>query len=449
MRRSRTTKFAPVAGLAAAAMLIAACGSSGTSSTGGGGGSSSNKLTASAPGITATTITIGSHQPLTGIAAPGYDEISPASNAYFQYVNAHGGIYGRKIVYKVENDQYNPSITSTQVRQLVLKDNVFAVFDGLGTPTHLAVAPFLNSEKVPDVFVASGCECWNDTAKLPYTTGWQLDYVREGKILGQYIKEHFKGKKVGYFYQNDEFGQDGVKGLDYEVPASQVVAKEGYDATNTDIGPLVAKLKAAGAQVVVSFSVPAFTALLKLNALGLSYNPQLVVSDVGSDPITLAGLLQAFAKQSHKTVNGNQLTQGIITDSYLPSLGDATNSWIKLFSQIHQQYIPKLPFDGNVGFGEAVAYSFVQAMFKAGRNPTRQDLINAINGGLSQGPFVAPAAFSATNHDGVTGAYMAIIQNGALKPQGGVLVTDTSPTGAITPFSTTQPQAPASGVPSP
>ena len=156
------------------------------------------KLTASAPGITATTITIGSHQPLTGIAAPGYDEIAPASNAYFQYVNAHGGIYGRKIVYKYLNDQYNPSMTSTVVRQLVLKDNVYAIFDGLGTPTHLAVAPFLNSEKVPDVFVASGCECWNDPAKLPETFGWQLDYVREGKILGQYVKDHFKGKKIGY-----------------------------------------------------------------------------------------------------------------------------------------------------------------------------------------------------------------------------------------------------------
>jgi len=452
MKRSRISKLAPVAGLAAVAMVIAACGSSGSgsgSSGGGGGSSSSNKLTASAPGITPTTITIGSHQPLTGIAAPGYSEISPASNAYFQYVNAHGGIYGRKIVYKVENDQYNPSITSTVVRQLVLKDNVYAIFNGLGTPTHLAVAPFLNSEKVPDVMVASGCECWNATSTLPYTTGWQLDYVREGKILGQYIAQHFKGKKIGYFYQNDEFGQDGVKGLDFEIPKGQVVARAAYDATNTNIAPLVAKLKAAGAQVVVSFSVPAFTALLKLNMLGLAFSPQLVVSDVGSDAITLAGLLEAFAKQSHKKVDGNALTQGIITDGYLPALGDTGNSWIKLFQQIRQQYIPKLPFDGNVEYGMAVGYAFVQAMFQAGRNPTRQDLVDAINKGLPQGSLVAPYAYSATNHDGVTGAYMGIVRSGVLKPQGSVLVTDTSPTGAITPFSGTAPTAPASGVPSP
>jgi branched-chain amino acid transport system substrate-binding protein len=434
-----------MAGLAAVAMLIAACGSSASSGKPSSGGST--QLTASAPGITATTITLGSHQPLTGIAAPGYDEIAPASNAYFQYLNAHGGIYGRKIVYKYLNDQYNPSMTASVVRQLVLKDNVYAIFDGLGTPTHLAVAPFLNSEKVPDVFVASGCECWDNPAKLPETFGWQLDYVREGKILGQYVKDHFKGKKVGFFYQDDEFGQDGVKGLDDEIPAKQIVAKEAYDPTNTTIAPLVAKLKAAGAQVVVSFSVPAFTALLKLNALGLSFNPQLVVSDVGSDPITLAGLLQAFAAKAHKKVDGNLLTQGIITDGYLPSLGSTSNTWIQLFSKIHSQYIPKLPMDGNVEFGMSVAYTFAEAMFKAGRNPTRQDLINAINGGLSQGVSVAPYAYSASDHNGITGAYMAMISGGKLVPMGPVLVTGTSPTGAITPDTTAPPTAPPTGIP--
>jgi ABC-type branched-subunit amino acid transport system substrate-binding protein len=448
MNRSRRLTFAPVAGLAAVAMLIAACGSSGSGSSGGGSGTSggSQKLTASAPGITPTSITIGSHQPLTGIAAPGYSEIAPAANAYFQYVNSRGGIYGRKITYKYLNDQYNPSLTSSVVRQLVLKDNVYAIFNGLGTPTHLAVAPFLNSEKVPDVFVASGCECWNDTAKLPDTFGWQLDYVREGKILGQYVKEHFKGKKIGYFYQNDEFGQDGVKGLDDEIPAKQVVAKAAYDPTNTNIGPLVAKLKAAGAQVVISFSVPAFTALLKLNTLGLSYNPQLVVSNVGSDAITLAGLLVAFAAKSHQKVNGNQLTQGIITDGYLPALGSG-NSWVQLFSKIRKQYIPKLPLDGNVEYGMAAAYTFTEAMLKAGRNPTRQDLIDAINGGLPQGAGVAPYAYSSSDHNGDTGAYMGIIMNGVLVPKGPVLITDTSPSGAITSDSGTEPAAPASGIP--
>src|ERR1039457_2278158 len=121
MKRSRRANVAAVAGLAALATVAAACGSSGTPSSPSSKSSSSSSaaLTASAPGITATTITIGSHQPLTGVAAPGYDEIAPSSKAYFQYVNAHGGIYGRKIVYNYLNDQYNPTITSTVVHQLV------------------------------------------------------------------------------------------------------------------------------------------------------------------------------------------------------------------------------------------------------------------------------------------------------------------------------------------
>jgi ABC-type branched-subunit amino acid transport system substrate-binding protein len=456
MRNSRRANLAFVAGSAVVAMVVAACGSSSgggstasgssspSASASGSSGSSSAALTASAPGITPTQILIGSHQPLTGVAAPGYDEIAPMSNAYFQYVNAHGGVYGRKIKYTYLNDQYNPTDTSTVVHQLVLQDSVYAIFDGLGTPTHLAVTQFLNSQKVPDVFVASGCECWDNVSQLPETTGWQLDYVREGKILGNYIKTHFKGKKVGVFYQDDEFGQDGLKGLEFELPKSSLVTAN-YNPANTNVGAQVATLKAGGAQVVVSFSVPAFTALLQLTALKLQFKPQLVVSDVGADPATLGGLLATFGKDKKLSA----LTNGIITDSYLPSLGDSSNTWIQLFKKVHAQYGGKLPIDGNTEFGFGVAYTFVQAMFKAGRNPTRADLLAAINAGLAQGPVVAPYAYSATDHDGVTGAYMAIIKNGALVQKGPVVTTDTSPTGPITPYTTAQPPAPASGIPSP
>jgi ABC-type branched-subunit amino acid transport system substrate-binding protein len=451
--------------MSVAALAVAACSSSssspsstsiGTSTPGSSttsspvaSGSSSAALTASAPGITATTITIGSHQPLTGPAAPGYSEIAPASAAYFAYVNAHGGVYGRKIVYKYLDDGYNPTTTASVVRQLVLQDNVYAIFNGLGTPTHLAVLSFLNSQKVPDVFVASGCECWDATASAPETFGYQLDYVREGKILGAYVAKHFAGKKVGYFYQDDEFGQDGVKGLDYEIPKSMVVARESYVPTNVNIAPAVAALHAAGAQVVISFSIPAFTALLKLNSLKLGFSPTLVVSNVGSDAITLSGLLEAFAKQGGATVNGNQLTTGIITDNYVPSASDTSSSWIQLFKKVHDQYDPKAPFDGNVVYGMGVAYTFVQAMLKAGQNPTRADLVNAIDAGLPQGPFVAPFAYSNTNHDGATGAYIGTINNGVLTMEGPVQVTDTSATGAITTYTGTESQAPASGVPAP
>jgi branched-chain amino acid transport system substrate-binding protein len=453
MKRSRSQRLRvpAIAVMATAALAVAACSSSPSSSSGsstGSGSSSSAALTASAPGITATTITIGSHQPLTGPAAPGYSEIAPASAAYFAYVNAHGGVNGRKIVYKYLDDAYNPTTTASVVRQLVLQDNVYAIFNGLGTPTHLAVESFLNAQKVPDVFVASGCDCWNEPTTAPETFGWQLDYVREGKILGQYIKQHFAGKKVGYFYQDDEFGMDGVKGLDYEIPSSSVVARQTYVPTNVNIGPAVAALHAAGAQVVVAFSIPAFTALLKLNSLKLGYNPTLVVSNVGSDPITLGGLLEAFAKQGGATVNGNQLTTGIITDEYLPAL-NTSDSWYTLFKKVHDQYDAKAPLDGNVFYGMSAAYTFVQAMLKAGRNPTRADLVNAINAGLPQGPVVAPFSYSPTDHQGATGAYIGVIQNGVVVQQGPVLTTDTTASGAITTYTGTEQQAPASGIPSP
>jgi branched-chain amino acid transport system substrate-binding protein len=436
--------------LAALTLLTAtACSSSKSpaSSSGTPTASANAPLTASAPGITPTSILIGSHQPLTGPAAPGYSEIAPASAAYFDYVNAHGGVYGRKINYKYEDDGYNPVNTATVVRQLVLQDNIYALFDGLGTPTHLAVVNFLNAEKVPDVFVASGCDCWNEPATEPWTYGWQLDYIREGKILGQYVAQHFAGKKIGFFYQDDEFGQDGIKGLEDEIPASSIVAKESYVDTNVDVAPQVAALRAAGAQVVVSFSIPAYTALLKLNSLKLSYSPQLVVSNVGADPDTLIGLLQSIGKQS--TTVAAQLINGIITDGYLPSSGDTTNSWIQLFQQVHNTYDAKAPFDGNVLYGEAVAYTFVQAMLKAGRNPTRASLQAAINSGLPQGPMLAPFDYSSTSHFGVTGAAIGIITNGVIVEQGSTLVTDTTATGPITAYTGTEQTAPASGIPSP
>ncbi len=154
MRRTHRLRWQAAAIMTVAAVAVAACSSSSSSSSSSGSGSSSSSsaLTASAPGITATQILIGSHQPLTGPAAPGYSEIAPASAAYFAYVNAHGGVYGRKIVYKYLNDAYDPTTTASDVRQLVLQDNVYALFDGLGTPTHLAAISFLNSEKVPDVY---------------------------------------------------------------------------------------------------------------------------------------------------------------------------------------------------------------------------------------------------------------------------------------------------------
>jgi ABC-type branched-subunit amino acid transport system substrate-binding protein len=427
--------------VAVLALAASACG--GNDSSGGGNGGAN---TASAPGITADTVTIGSHQPLTGPAAPGYSEIAPAAKAYFDYVNANGGINGRKIVYKYLDDGYNPTNTVTVTKQLVLQDKVFAIFSGLGTPTHTKVVDFLNSSRVPDLFVSSGCQCWDSPKDHPYTFGYQPDYVVEGKILGQYVKLNFAGKKVAYFTQDDDFGADGIKGLDKYVPGAQVVSRQVYTPGNTDVAPQVSAIAAAKPDVVVLFTIPAYTALFKLTALKLGISPAMVVSNVGADPITLTGLLENFAKQAGATVKGTDLIEGVVTDSYLPTLGDTTNTWIALFKKVHDQYIPKLPFDGNVLFGMSQAYTFAQALQAAGRNPTRQGIVDALEKGGLIGPGLVPFRFSKDSHAGYTGVQIGVIQKGVGVPQGQPQTTDDGD-GEITPNTQAPAQAPANGIP--
>jgi len=417
--------------------LLAACGNS-TGST-----NNSGTNTASAPGITATTITIGSTQPLTGPAAPGYSEIAPASNAYFQYLNAHGGVFGRKLTYDYVDDGYNPTNTASQTRKLVLQDKVFAIFSALGTPTHLAVADYLNSEKVPDLFVSSGCNCWNDVSKYPNTFGWQPDYTIEGKVLGQYIKQSISGKKVGYFYQNDEFGLDGVKGLDDQLGASSIASRQNYVPTNTNVGPQIAALQASGAQVVVSFTIPAFTALALLTAAKLGYHPTWVVSNVGSDVPTLTGLLTAFSKGAA----GAQLLGGMVSDTYLPLISDSSNPWITLFKGIHDQYISSLPWDGNVLYGMAQAYTLAQAFKAAGRNPTRSSFVKSLESAkLGSGPGLAPFGYSSSNHLGYLGVQVDTIGADGTQSTSGPVYTS-SDSGPISQYSGSTSSPPANGIP--
>ncbi|GAC1569438.1 MAG: ABC transporter substrate-binding protein [Candidatus Dormibacteria bacterium] len=430
-----------------AATVVAACGSSG------GSGSTSNQ--ASAPGITATSVTIGSTQPLTGPAAPGYSEIAPASNAYFKYVNAHGGVFGRTINYKFLDDGYNPTNTASLTRQLVLQDSVYAVFDALGTPTHLSVVDYLNQERVPDLFVASGCNCWNNVSAHPYTFGWQPAYTTEGKILGTYVKQTYPGMKVGYFAQgpNDEFGDDGIAGLNDVLQNSNVtvVSPPQYYAP-TAAGAMgvkaeMAAMQAAGVQVIVSFSIPVFTATALASAASINYHPKFVVSNVGSDPPTLTAILTGGALGV--TLPAALIT-GMTSDSYLPLVSDSSNPWISLFKSIATQYAPNLPWDGNVLYGEAVAYTFVQALKAAGQNPTRDDIKNAVeNSHFTDGPGLAAFGYSSSNHLGYTGVEIVTLGAGNVQTAvGPVDTTDDTSGGPITPFNGTPSTPPTNGIPS-
>ncbi len=433
MERLSSRLLAAVSTTAIFALVVAGCGSSSSSS--------------STPGVTANSITFGTHQPLTGPAAPGYSEIAPASQAFFNYVNAHGGVFGRKIHLIIKDDAYNPANTVTVVHQLVLQSKVFGIFEGLGTPTHTKVVGFLNASKVPDLFVASGCPCWDKGTAQPETFGWQPNYTIEGKILGQYIKQHFAGQKVGVLYQDDDFGQGGLAGIEDEVPATEIVAKEPYQSGVTTLAPQITALKSAKATVLVDFTVPIYTAIGQLTSFTLGYKPQLVISSVGIDPITVGALLKTISKGK---ASGTALIDGAITDGYLPSNTDTANPWIQLFMKIHAQYDASAPFDGNVEYGMANAYTLVQALEAAGKNLTRQDLVNAVNndGSKWMGPGLVPFRYSTSEHGGYAGAEVGQVRNGKIVLFGGPLTTEPTAGTPITPYTGTQPAPPASGIPS-
>ncbi|HUC36628.1 MAG TPA: ABC transporter substrate-binding protein [Acidimicrobiales bacterium] len=375
----------------------------------------SGVATASTPGVTSNSINVGATVPLTGPAAPGYDEIAPAVNAVFSWVNAHGGVFGRKIHYTYLDDGYNPANTAALTRQLVLQDNIFADVGSLGTPTQLSVQAYLNSRKVPQLFIESGCNCWSQS-KYPYSLGWEPPYTIEGKVLGLYIKSHFAGQKIGYLYQGDEFGQDVVKGLDMEIPSSSVVSRQTYDAATLS-GPLsnqMAALQSAGAKVVVLATVPAATALAMLPAAAVGYLPQYVVDSVGADSPTVGPLLSSFTQSATHSASEAQAAVGllnnVIYDTYEPAENETSNAWVKVDSKLLQDYAPglwaKAGLDGNTEYGVNLGYTFVQALQAAGRNLTRQGLINAI---ASTGKnFVTsgyvPLSYSKTVHFGFEGA---------------------------------------------
>jgi branched-chain amino acid transport system substrate-binding protein len=426
---TRRRRQAVIAVAVAATLSIGACSSSkkGNSTTG----------DTSAPGVTKNSILLGTTQPLTGPAAPGYSKISAAMTAYFKFANANGGVNGRKITLNVLDDGYDPTKTATQTRQLVLQDKVFAMVGALGTPTHTAVLDFLKQNKVPDLFVSSGSRSWNQPTKYPTTFGWQPDYTVEGKVLGDYIKKNFAGKKVCSFGQGDDFGTDGAQGVELSLGSGSLASKQTYTPTNTNVAPQIGALKSAGCQVVTAFTVPGFTALALGTAAQLKFGPQWVISNVGSDIVTLTGFLKA---------NTTALLQGAVTDSYIPIPTDTSNSWIKLFQQVNKQYNNNVPFDGNVEYGMGLAYTTLQALKAAGTDLTRGSLVAAVEKGGFTGPGLVPFRFSSTDHSGYAGTQVVTIKDGVAAPTGPIYTTDDG-SGPLKEYTTPAATAPTNGLP--
>lgn len=399
------------------ALAASACGRDRGSGNGAGGAGNTT-------GVTATSIKVGGTFPLTGVAAPGYSQIPQGIKAYFDYVNAQGGVQGRKIQWIVKDDAYNPTQTSTVTNELVLQDKVFAMLGSLGTPTHEAVVDFLNQNKVPDIFVSSGSVAWgNDPKKYPWTFGWQTDYESEGKVIGQYIAEHMPNAKVGLFLQDDDFGASGEAGLRHYI-ANQIVAVQKYTPGGTDVTPQIAALKAAGANLVVGFNVPSYTALTQLVALKLGYKPQWFYSNVGSDPTLVGGLLANFSKGA--VTNGSSLLDGVMSTAYLPGVDQPDNPWIQLFAKVWKADGSGGPLSNYLVYGMSEAYTFVQALQAAGKDPTRQGLVDALSskGGDFRGPTYGPFRYATNSHLGTSGFQVVKFNGGAVQPLTDVLVTN-------------------------
>jgi branched-chain amino acid transport system substrate-binding protein len=408
----RATTFACIAtGLA---LVTAACGA----------GEEREDNPGSTVGITDDTIKIGAHFPLTGVAAPGYSEIPLGHQAYYDYVNANGGINGRQIEWVFKDDAYDPSKTNSVTNELVLQEEIFGMVGGLGTPTHRQVVDFLNEEEVPDLFVSSGSLQWgDDPASKPWTFGWQTDYESEGKVIGQYVAENMPDAKVGLFLQDDDFGDDGEKGV-RQFLDEQIVEVQRYTAGNTDIGPQIAALQAADVDIVLGFNVPSYTALSQLAALTLGFETQWFYSNVGSDPTLVGGLLANFSEG--KVTNGAQMLDGVMTTEYIPGVDAPDDPWVQLWQKVWDEHGGEGELTNYKVYGMSQAYTFVQALAAAGEDVTREGIVEALeeHGGDFEGPGLAPFRYSEDSHMGISGMSVIEIENGVGEPLTPVKVTD-------------------------
>ncbi|GAA1459657.1 ABC transporter substrate-binding protein [Nocardiopsis exhalans] len=404
--RKRSGTRAALASALALAMLATACSGAGEV------GESADVDLDVAPGVTDDAVVIGSHQPLTGPAAPGYLAVSQGAAAVFEYVNAQGGVNGRQIDYRVEDDKYDPSETIDVTRQLVIEDEIFAMVGGLGTPTHSGVLDYLNEEGVPDIFPSSGALAWNNTEEHPLTYGWQTDYTKEAKIQGEYIAENFPGQDVGYLYQNDDIGVDSQAGLDQYL-GDEVVARQHYESEVPDLSSQMAEMENSGAEVIVCSCIPAFVALAMLEAAGMGYEPQWVVSSIGGDTATLQALLSTFTEGTDaEDVPADAFLADTIITSYMPRVEDEDDDWAQFFLAVYDEYGDGGPPTNTHVFGMTQAVMFAQVLKSAGEDLTRQSLIDALETQEWQGPGYTPFASSDGDHGGHEGVYVVQYQSG-------------------------------------
>ena len=355
------------------------------------------------PGVTAKTITIGGTFPLTGPAA-AYSPIALGMKAYFSFINARRGpdgkrgVGGRQIIWKFYDDAYNPANTVQLTRRLVEQDKVFATVGQLGTENNLAVRSYLNQQKVPQTLVSTGASYWGLQYKeFPWTIGWQPDYIAEGRIYGLHMKANFNGKKIGVLYQNDDYGKDYLYGvraaLGKTYADANIVAEVPFEVTATSLASQMTKIKASGATIFVLLATPTPTIRAYATGKALGFNPeQIYLNSVGA---TAAFLNIAVGAAGAAYVNGS-LSVAYLKDPSSPTWDN--DAAMKEYRAIMAKYAPSAKAtDGLYLYGVAKAETFVQALYKAGKDPTRAGLMAALLSMNSVNKFALPGVMQKTS----------------------------------------------------
>jgi branched-chain amino acid transport system substrate-binding protein len=328
-----------------------------------------------APGVTANSILLEGTFPLSGPASL-YAPIPAGMGAYFSYVNAHGGVNGRKIIWKYSDDGYNPSNTVQVTHQMVEQDHAFALVGGLGTEPQLAVRDYLNQNQVPQLFVSTGATTFDrDWAEHPWTIGWQPDYEAEGALYGKWIVQNAPTAKIGVLYQNDDYGGDYLRGFKAGLTqqhSNLIVDAEPFDVTSPNPAAQMVKLKASGADTLVIFVTPTPTIQALVIATKIGWHPAHVIVNSVSGTDTFL----TIATQSGSDITANSLTVGYLLDPSNPIYNKFPG--MKLYRTIMAKYDPK----GNANdplniYGVAKAWTTVQVLAAAGKNPTRAGLMKA------------------------------------------------------------------------
>jgi branched-chain amino acid transport system substrate-binding protein len=335
------------------------------------------------PGVTSRTVTIGATFPLSGPVS-GYATISRGMAAYFSYINARKGkdgkrgVYGRQIVFKVYDDQYNPAQTVQQTNRLILQDKVFALVGSLGTESNIAIRPLTNSRKVPHLLVSTGASYWGTQYKqFPWTTGWQPDYVSEGKVYGQWVLRNKPNAKIAVFYQNDDYGKDYLNGFKRGLGDKQglIVSEQSYEVTDTSYASQIARQRGAGADTWVLLTTAGTPTVRALGTgRALNWKPeQIIINSVAATDAVMAAVVQR---------TGADYVNGSISTGYLKNPTNPKyrkDAAVRQYNQLLTKYGPSGANHGDTFYyyGMAKAYDFVKLLYASGQNPTREAIMKA------------------------------------------------------------------------